>query len=422
MMKLAVSAAVAAVVSSLLGETYEMRRPSPIMSVPAVARAVLDLELEPPAVNAEPGSDYRFDHIGFVMNAGMALTRGGRLFAVWHAGEDGPGCFLVGTWSDDGGRTWTDTRLVVGQRGPILPIGASGKGVYRSVLIANVWSAPDGTLRLYAYHAMNAFSGRGTLWEIVCRNPDAERPVWDAPRFLAWGASHNKPIVLRDGTWLLPNDFEDFAVQPAYFPELDPQRGCGFLASTDAGRTWIRRGWTRPKGTRHYAENMVVELADGRLRQLMRTGLGLMSSESSDGGLTWTTPAQPDNLRQVISRFGFIRLASGHLLFVKNGDAPDRVDGNRRDKLTVFASDDEGRTWKGGLTLDGRRNVSYPDVFQAPDGSVYVSYDHDRGTKRDELLFAKFTEADVLAGRLVTAGSSLTNRIFAVSARPVRSL
>ena len=60
--------------------------------------------------------------------------------------------------------------------------------------------------------------------------------------------------------------------------------------------------------------------------------------------------------------------------------------------------------------------MAYPDIFQAPDGSIYVSYDHNRwGNKngqRDELLFAKFTEADVRAGRLVSEGSSLRNVIF----------
>ena len=90
----------------------------------------------------------------------------------------------------------------------------------------------------------------------------------------------------------------------------------------------------------------------------------------------------------------------------------------KKNGIRAFVSDDEGKTWKGGLRIDPRARVANPDAFQAPDGSIYVTYDHDRNTKRDEILFAKFTEADVLAGRLVTAGSSLRNVIFSEGGRP----
>lgn len=383
-----------------------------------IRREILDLELYPPKMDVRPGPDYAFDRIDFAMNAGMALTKGGRLYATWFAGGDSAKAYMVGTWSDDCGRTWKGTKFVVGQKDPILTVGAfeaQAAKVYRSVLIGNIWSAPDGTLRLYAYHAVSMFSGRGTLWEFICRDPDADEPVWESPRFLAYGGHHNKPIVLRDGTWLLPNDFEQIGRGTDY-PEFANRYGCGFLASTDEGRTWLPRGSVRPEGTSHFAEHMAVELADGTIRQLMRTGLGLMQSESKDGGLSWSKPCKPANLTQVIARFGFLRLDNGHLVFVKNGPAPDKVNGNRREKLTAFLSEDEGRTWTGGLELDGRDRVAYPDIFQAADGSIYVSYDHNRwgnrNGQRDELLFAKFTEADIRAGRLVSEGSSLRNVIF----------
>ena len=114
----------------------------------------------------------------------------------------------------------------------------------------------------------------------------------------------------------------------------------------------------------------------------------------------------------MIARFALLRLSSGALLFVKNGSAPGVVNGNRRERLTAFVSDDDGRTWSGDLTLDERERVAYPDVFQAADGMVYVSYDHNRNTKKDELLFARFSEASVRAGRLVGPGESLKNVVF----------
>ena len=315
---------------------------------------------------------------------------------------------MVGSWSDDGGRTWAGTKFVVGRKEPIANIGHAR--IFRSVLIGNIWFAPDGTLRLYVYQAMNMFDGRGAVFECICRNPDADEPTWEPARYLGHGGLHNKPIVLKDGTWLLPTDFEPNGREA--FPELDPLRGCAFTASADGGRTWSLRGRAVPSGTNHYAEHMAVERRDGSLWMLMRTGLGLMESESRDGAWTWTKPSPPAELKQVSARFALLRLSSGALLFVKNGRAPGVVNGNRRERLTAFISDDDGRTWSGGLTLDERERVAYPDVFQAADGMVYVSYDHNRNTTEDELLFARFSEASVRAGRLVGPGESLKNVVF----------
>ena len=63
--------------------------------------------------------------------------------------------------------------------------------------------------------------------------------------------------------------------------------------------------------------------------------------------------------------------------------------------------------------LDERHPVSYPDGIQAPDGKIYVVYDHGRypGTAR-EILMAVFTEEEVLAGEpsVNTRLKSMINR------------
>ena len=74
--------------------------------------------------------------------------------------------------------------------------------------------------------------------------------------------------------------------------------------------------------------------------------------------------------------------------------------------LTAWVSEDEGLTWKGGLMLDERKGLSYPDGFQAPDGTIYVSYDRNRATD-GEILMARFTEAEVLSGTLTDPNSKL---------------
>jgi hypothetical protein len=53
----------------------------------------------------------------------------------------------------------------------------------------------------------------------------------------------------------------------------------------------------------------------------------------------------------------------------------DANDWGVRKELTAFLTTDEGKTWSGGLLLDERNNVSYPDIAQAPNGDIYVHYD-----------------------------------------------
>ena len=89
---------------------------------------------------------------------------------------------------------------------------------------------------------------------------------------------------------------------------------------------------------------------------------------------------------------------------VKHGETMDAHEG--RSKLTAWLSEDEGKTWQGGLMLDERKGVSYPDGFQAPDGTIYISYDRNRSTD-GEILLARFTEEDVLARKLVGPKSKL---------------
>jgi hypothetical protein len=149
---------------------------------------------------------------------------------------------------------------------------------------------------------------------------------------------------------------------------------------------------------------MFVELGDGRVWMLARNGDGVMQSFSSDRGRTWTEPSFPAPIRHPVARFYVRRLASGRILLVKHGRTIDSHQG--RSLLTAWLSDDDGTSWQGGLMLDERPGISYPDGFQAPDGTLYVSYDRNRATD-GEILMARFTEDDVLARDLVTPSSRL---------------
>jgi hypothetical protein len=124
---------------------------------------------------------------------------------------------------------------------------------------------------------------------------------------------------------------------------------------------------------------------------------GLAETMSTDRGKTWG-PVQRSAIKHGTSRFFVRRLKSGSLLLVKHGPLDERVG---RTDLMAFVSDDDGQTWQGGLMLDDREDVTYPDGVQAPGGTIYIVYDHNR-TPNGEVLMATFTEDDVRAARAVT--------------------
>ena len=71
-------------------------------------------------------------------------------------------------------------------------------------------------------------------------------------------------------------------------------------------------------------------------------------------------------------------------------------------------SEDGGKTWAYTLLLDERLGVSYPDVIEE-NGVLYVVYDYDR-FNTGRMFMAKITEADIMAGELVTEGSYLKHQ------------
>lgn len=370
-------------------------------------RRVADLALVPPVLNTDPLPRYDYDKLDYGMTIGIERTPKGRLWACWVAGGDSPKAFFVLATSDDDGETWSKPRLVVDSHSPTLPRD-------RSILVGNLWTDPLGRLWLIFDQSMEMFDGRGGVWASVCENPDAEKPVWSAPRRIWHGVTLNKPTVLSTGEWMLPISLDQrdgtlpgeqgmFGPFQRLFPELDPLRGANVFVSTDKGATWQRRGGVKfPNPDWH--EHMIVERQDKSLWMLARTAKGIMQSTSADGGRTWAEPTEPPGIRQPNARFHVRRLASGRLLLVKHGDKIDAHEG--RVQLSAWLSEDDGKTWQGGLVLDERKGISYPDGFQAPDGTIYISYDRNRATD-GEILLARFNEADILARKLTGPKSKL---------------
>lgn len=375
-----------------------------------VMTKVADLALIPPQLNTSPLPKYDYDQLDYGMTIGIERTPRGRLWAAWVAGGDSPKAFFVLATSDDDGETWSKPRLVVDSHSKNLPMD-------RSVLVGNLWTDPLGRLWLIFDQSMDMFDGRAGVWAAICENPDADEPKWSQPRRIWHGVTLNKPTVLKSGEWMLPISLDQrngFGPFRDCFRELDPLRGANVFVSTDQGKTWERRGAARfPNPDWH--EHMIVERKDGSLWMLARTAKGIMQTTSTDGGRTWAEPTEPANIRHPVARFHVRRLQSGRILLVKHGDRIDSHEG--RVQLSAWLSEDEGETWKGGLVIDERKGISYPDGFQAPDGTIYISYDRNRA-KDGEILLARFTEEDILAKKLVGEKSKLKMLISRPGKKP----
>ncbi len=363
-----------------------------LIGLQAVAqdKAMLDLALEPPVINARPGPEYDDQARTGNMILGMDRTPKGRLWAAWVGNGDNPNGFFMLASSDDGGAKWSKPRVVID---PTDPPDAPP----RRALVGNLWTDPLGRLWCFFDQSLGYFDGRCGDWYIRCDDPDAAEPVWTKPARFADGCTLNKPTVLSSGDWLLPVSlWTRDRIGPAALKEahhdLDPIRMANVFASTDQGRTWTRRGGVAFPET-DFDEHMIVERKDGSLWMLARTKKGISESFSTDQGATWSTP-QPSDIQNVSARFFIRRLASGKLLLVKNG--PIHVRLPRRSNLKAFLSDDDGKTWGKGLLLDDRAEVSYPDGFQAPDGTIHILYDWNRHTDA-EILLTKFKEEDFAA-------------------------
>lgn len=363
------------------------------------AEAIADFALVPPTLNTSPLPEYDYDQLDYGMTIGIERTPGGRLWACWVAGGDSPEAFFVLATSDDRGESWSSPRLVLDSHADDLPVD-------RSILVGNLWTDPLGRLWLIFDQSMDMYDGRAGVWVTVCENPDADKPEWSPPRRIWHGVTLNKPTVLSTGEWMLPISLDQrpgFRMFKGCFQELDPLRGANVFVSKDQGATWVRRGAVRfPNPDWH--EHMIVERKDGSLWMLARTRKGIMQTTSTDGGKTWATPTEPANIRHPNARFHVRRMQSGRILLIKHGDQIDSHNG--RVQLSAWLSEDEGLTWQGGLVIDERKGISYPDGFQAPDGQIYISYDRNRSTD-GEILLARFTEQDIMARKLVDPDSRL---------------
>ena len=317
----------------------------------------------------------------------ITRTNGGRLWAGWFTGgvtELATGNHAVLLYSDDDGKTWVDPAVA------IVP-----SDMAYQVTKPQVWTLEDGRLWVsWTQHTgTSGFDGRMGTWAAICENPDANPDdlIWSEPIRLFDGRGNGKITVLKknDGTeeWLTTAfDWMDRNYSKVY-------------SSMDKGQTWTFKGMAEVTGST-YNNAILVERKDANgnsyLWMLLRQLEGNMKeSFSYDGGKTWTN-ATKSHIEHPNSAIYVGYTSSGKLLMINHKDFTGR------NNLTAFLSEDGGLTWDYSLLLDERSGVSYPDVVEGSDGTLYIVYDYDR-FKTGQMYMTTITEEDIMAGDYVSA-------------------
>jgi predicted neuraminidase len=188
-------------------------------------------------------------------------------------------------------------------------------------------------------------------------------------------------INLPSGEILLPLYCDTFSV--------------GLTATTTDGESWKTGGAIVGFGG---VQPSVVQRKNGELVAFHRNngwGGRIPVATSTDLGANWSAPTL-NEIPNGGSSVEAIALKSGSWLLVAN----DLVQGRHR--LSVFLSQDEGRTWVRKRILEdlppGKGAASYPSVIQTESGDIHVTYTFNNAEPGKSIKHAWFTEAWLKTG------------------------
>lgn len=321
-------------------------------------------------------------------------TAKGRIFAAWSvSGPKNSDGKIVGAYSDDDGRSWSEPVTVLDtpvqfDGDPCLIVDGKRLLVYGSSVIppnkinkSQIWMA--------------ASDDDGVTWSI---------PEEIETRFKYFVGKRHIGLRLKDGTLVMPASYDIWAETgtPAK-TEGEMDLKAGVMLSKDGGRVWrpyidlhLFAPKVTPYSTGGVVEPAIVELASGELYMLLRTGTEwLYESRSKDGGKTWSEPSR-GKLRGHNTPASIWRLDQkpAEIIAVWNNSPRNRY------PLSVAISADGGRTWskpKDIARSDGPQ-ISYPGITQAKDGTFVAVWQRQLTDGRGrEIQFARFNRAWVMS-------------------------
>lgn len=269
--------------------------------------------------------------------------------------------------------------------------GKDDVSIWLSHSVGNQWGIPQlidtgvaADLELYpCWNPVLFQSQAGTLslfykvgpspreWWGMVKTSDDMGKTWSIGKRLPrdiLGPIKNKPIQLNDGTILSPSSTETITGQGLSWK-------VHIEKSTDDGNSWIKIP-IDPQTKFDVIQPSILQLRDQRLQILCRSrDNSLMQAFSNDNGNTWSSISRSE-LPNPNSGTDAITLSNGYHLLVYN---PTQRGKNGRSKLSVALSN-TGRDWQEVLSLEDEKKgeFSYPAVIESMDGTIHISYTHNR--------------------------------------------
>ncbi|MBO3754113.1 MAG: exo-alpha-sialidase, partial [Candidatus Brockarchaeota archaeon] len=271
-------------------------------------------------------------------------------------------------------------------------------------------------------------SGKVILFHIHWRSLKDSRIAWSQSldNGRTWGPAvevetghryndlNRNGIVLSDGKTLVQGFSWEKRADSGEEPvgETDQLYSCSLLRSTDDGETWEKGGDVVFDEATGVDEPTVVELVNGDIYMLMRSGVGwLYQAASSDKGETWgkatATSLRSPNAPAMLYR---LSLRPSKVIVVWDNSppagrwiAPGKVEGTihePRYPLDAAVSYDECETWAYSRTLTNPgRQASYPSVTLTSEGHILAVWQEETEEPgRRDIKYAKFNEEWIKMG------------------------
>ena len=290
----------------------------------------------------EPSKKYPRNSEGDVVE-----LKGGPLMLIYTrftgGGADNATADICGRLSGDGGKTWSDDRILVPNEGR------------ENVMSVSIVRLKDGELLLF-YLVKNSWNDCNTY---VRRSRDEFKTLSEPVRATVSDGYHvvnnDRVVQLKDGRLLIPA-----ALHPAPDGTRKSWSHRGVpraFISDDGGKTWrCDKTVVKPPPYRDLVlqEPGIVELRDKRLWMWMRTTHGCQyACTSTDRGGTWSEP-KPTNIKSPCSPATIERVPwTADLLMVFNDHSGvHSYPKGRRTPLCVALSKDDGKTWSKSRVIE----------------------------------------------------------------------
>ena len=279
-----------------------------------------------------------------------------------------------------------------------------------------LWKDPDSN-RIYFSYCQAAgkdygFNGRLGTFLTYTDNPDDEVPQWAEPKRIFHGLLDNPPIKCSDGNWYMAINFTRH-VRNACFKDDPYLKFFGIYILKSENGVDYEVVCHVSNGDSNIAEPSIVEYEKGKILLTERTEKGSFLMRSTLNNINfWTYPkpiyfdGESDMMQNVASRNATRKFNEGEVLHAFNDTKR-----NIRENITIALSFDGGKTFKHKLLLDERPLSSYPQIIENKKDEYVIIYDQGRIRPKNEdgseILVAKVTKADILAGKIVTPSSYL---------------